>query len=158
VNNHHPVRSQQFALDIVELGPLGYRATGLMPRDLASYAIYGRAVLSPCDGTVLEAVGSLPDLPIGERDSSQPAGNHVVIRCHGVRVELAHLQRASVRVTAGDAVRAGTPLGLVGNSGNTSEPHLHVHADTDGGEGVPMTFDGRFLIRNDRWLQAEDPR
>jgi hypothetical protein len=73
-------------------------------------------------------------------------------------VELAHLQRRSVRVAAGDPVTAGTPLGLVGNSGNTSEPHLHVHAETDAGEGVPMTFEGRFLIRNDRWSQADDRR
>ncbi|TMZ49982.1 M23 family metallopeptidase, partial [Klebsiella pneumoniae] len=47
----------------------------------------------------------------------------------------------------GDVVREGQLLGTVGNSGNTSEPHLHIHAEKDG-EGVPIRFGGRFLVRN----------
>jgi murein DD-endopeptidase MepM/ murein hydrolase activator NlpD len=57
------------------------------------------------------------------------------------------MQQGSVAVAEGDVVREGQLLGTVGNSGNTSEPHLHIHAEKDG-EGVPIRFGGRFLVRN----------
>lgn len=57
------------------------------------------------------------------------------------------MMRESVAVDSGHAVAGGAPIGRVGNSGNTTEPHLHIHA-TRGGHGVPVTFDGRFLVRN----------
>ena len=53
----------------------------------------------------------------------------------------------SVVVAQGDKVTTGQILGKVGNSGNTSEPHLHIHAEKDG-KGVPITFNDRFLVRN----------
>ena len=72
------------------------------------------------------------------------------------RRALAHMKQFSVLVSAGDTVTAGEPLGRVGNSGNTSEPHLHIHAERGGeagrllnGEAVPMTFDGQYLVRGD---------
>lgn len=51
-------------------------------------------------------------------------GVMVMIECDGVDILLAHLQRGSVSVNAGDSVIVGDFLGLVGNSGNTTEPHL----------------------------------
>jgi murein DD-endopeptidase MepM/ murein hydrolase activator NlpD len=55
----------------------------------------------------------------------------------------------SVSVAPGDRLAPGDPIARVGNSGNTTEPHLHVHAFDQGtGEGVPMTFDGREPVRN----------
>lgn len=47
----------------------------------------------------------------------------------------------------GENLQKGQKIGLVGNSGNTTEPHLHMHAEKDG-VGVPIQFDGRFLVRN----------
>lgn len=67
---------------------------------------------------------------------------------------LAHMMEGSIAVTEGQTVDEGQPLGRLGNSGNTSEPHLHIHAWRTGsgsmleGEGVPIRFDGRFLVRN----------
>jgi hypothetical protein len=156
LNAHQVVPSQRFAVDIVALSAGGWRARGLRPLELPDYYIWGAVVHSPCDGMVVHVVDGLPDLPIGERDGDRQAGNHVVIRKQGaeVLVLLAHLQQGSVRVAEGDQVRAGDPIGRVGNSGNTSEPHLHVHALRGGldalrGTSVPMRFDGRFLVRND---------
>ncbi|MGN7942219.1 M23 family metallopeptidase [Virgibacillus sp. 6R] len=57
------------------------------------------------------------------------------------------MKKRSILVEAGDAVKRGQPIGLVGNSGNTTEPHLHIHAEKDG-KGVPIRFDGKFLVRN----------
>jgi murein DD-endopeptidase MepM/ murein hydrolase activator NlpD len=67
------------------------------------------------------------------------------------------LSPGSVQVRAEDAVATGDWLGCVGNSGNTGEPHLHVHAQRPGpvgaplgGDPLPILFDGRFPVRRDR--------
>lgn len=66
---------------------------------------------------------------------------------HNAHIYLAHMQKGSVKLTSGDRVEVGETIGKVGNSGNTTEPHLHIHAEIDG-EGVPILFDGKFLVRN----------
>jgi murein DD-endopeptidase MepM/ murein hydrolase activator NlpD len=91
----------------------------------------------------------LADLTPPQRDRENVRGNHVVITCGEVDVEIAHLRNGSVAVRAGDAVSSGQRIGAVGNSGNTTEPHLHIHAVyRDTGEAAPITLDGRFLVRN----------
>lgn len=154
LNYHNPYPPQRYALDITALNAAGLRAAGLYPSELDRYAIFGKTVTSPCDGEVTAAVDGYPDLNPPAADPDNPPGNHVIIHCHGVNVVLAHLQQHSVAVAAGDRVVVGQMLGNVGNSGNTSEPHLHLHAvraaekDAHNGEGVPIRFNGRFLVRN----------
>mgnify|MGYP000417146968 CR=1 FL=1 len=70
---------------------------------------------------------------------------------------LGHLQPGSVRVHAGADVAVGEWIGSVGNSGNTGEPHLHIHAQGRGtieaplgGDPRPIQFNGRFPVRGDR--------
>lgn len=158
INAHARVPAQAHALDIVGLNGWGSRAAGLgeVP-ELTAYAIFGQPVVAPCAGPVLQAVDGLEDLPIGQYDRDNLAGNHVVLSCGGAELWLAHLRQGSVRVRAGDRVTAGMPLGEVGNSGNTSEPHLHLHAERGGelqrlndGEGVPLLIEGRYLVRGNR--------
>ena len=74
------------------------------------------------------------------------AGNHVVLDLGKGRFALyAHFQPKSLRVKVGDRVRRGQVLGLIGNSGNSTEPHLHFHVSDGpsplGSEGVPYVFD-----------------
>lgn len=57
------------------------------------------------------------------------------------------MKKGSIVVAEGEEVKTGQLLGKVGNSGNTSEPHLHIHAEKDG-KGIPITFNDRFLVRN----------
>jgi hypothetical protein len=155
--NYHRIssRSQRFALDIVKLRRWGTRAAGIYPRHLGAYGVFGEVVYSPCSGLVTSTVNDLPDLTPGEMDRENAAGNCVVICMDGsdVSVLLAHLSRGSVLVSPGDHVLAGQSLAKVGNSGNTSEPHLHIHAQraVEGPtwEGLPMRFRGRWLVRND---------
>jgi hypothetical protein len=147
-------RSQQFALDIVELNTLGARARGIYPRKLERYAVFGQPVLSPCEGTIVAAQDGFPDLPPGERDPENPAGNHVIISCRNADILLAHLRNGSVVVKDDVAVKAGDLLGRVGNSGNTTEPHLHIHAVEGGspsvfeGDAVPIVFRRQLPTRN----------
>jgi len=87
------------------------------------------------------------------------AGNFVMLRgdAGDIHVLLAHMRSGSVRVHPGDYVTSEKQLGDVGNSGNSDEPHLHIHAQRPGkiwdvfsGDPLTITFDGRYLVRNDR--------
>ena len=147
--NMHAVHpAQRFAVDAARLNSAGMRARGFYPDDLRRYAVFGAEVVSPCAGTVTASVDGLPDNAPGVMDAKNLAGNHVILRCGTASVTLAHLQRGSVTVRPGASVAAGTLLGRVGNSGNTTEPHLHIHAERNGA-GVPVRFDGEWLVRND---------
>jgi len=156
LNAHYVHPSQKYAIDVVRLSASGTRAHGLCPPTPDSYAIWEAEVVSPCDGRVLEAVDGLPDLFPPVRDPSHPAGNHLVLESDRTTVYLAHLRQGSICVRVGDRVRAGQMLGRVGNSGNSTEPHLHLHAEEgpysgtfSGRAGLAIRFDGRFLVRND---------
>lgn len=149
LNHHAGHRQQRHAVDIVALNPLGFRASGLLPEQFDAYAIHGAAVTSPCEGRVIEVRDGLPDRLPGDMDPGNPAGNHVLLGCGDVHVLLAHLTKGSIGVAAGDTLAAGDAIGRVGNSGNTTEPHLHVHAfDPRTGDGVPIRFDDRTPVRN----------
>ncbi|MGB3634676.1 MAG: peptidoglycan DD-metalloendopeptidase family protein, partial [Rubrobacteraceae bacterium] len=145
------------ALDIVKLNLVGTRASGVYPSNPERYSAFEEEIVSPCAGEVIETKDGQPDHRGSGTDRKNPAGNHIVVRCQNtdpaVDVALAHMTRGSVVVEKDEEVEEGTVLGKVGNSGNTSEPHLHVHAVRTGsgkileGEGVPVEFNGRFLVR-----------
>lgn len=152
-----PYRGQSYGVDLVRVNALGLRASGLLPDDPTAYVIFGDPVLAPCAGRVVVAHDGLPDLPPPTVDRAHLAGNHIVLACGRAWVVLGHLRNGSVQVRGGDEVHEGQHLGQVGNSGNTSEPHLHIHAQRPGTDAVPLggeplaiTFDGRFVTRNDR--------
>ena len=140
---------EEYAVDIVKLNRAGNRAAGVYPQGLNSYAIYGETIYSPCAGEIIELVDGVPDNPIG--DVGRHPSNHLVIRCKGVKVTLAHMTGGSFSVRDGQVVREGQPLARVGNAGHASEPHLHVDAVRDSGdvtEPVPISFDGKVLSTN----------
>ena len=154
-------RGQSYGVDIVKLDAFGLRARGVLPADPKAYGIYGARVLAPCAGLVVLAVDGLPDMRVPEVDRDHLAGNHVMLRCvdpnTNADVLLGHLRPGSVRVRAGASVAVGDWLGSAGNSGNTGEPHLHVHAQRPGpagaplgGDPLPVLFGGRFPVRGDR--------
>jgi hypothetical protein len=150
-------RGQSYGLDLVRIDHLGRRAGGLLPSDPRAYAIFDDPVFAPCTGKVIAAQDGLEDMRPPAVDRAHMAGNHAIIECGGAWVVLGHLRKASVLVHAGQTVEAGQRIGHVGNSGNSGEPHLHIHAQrpgpTDallGGAPVPIRLSGRDLVRNDR--------
>ncbi len=161
VNHHALAGAQRHALDFVAVDTWGFRASSPMPEALSDYRIFGRRVLAPCDGTIVDVREDLADLPPPTSDRNHPAGNHVLLHCPGagITLVLAHLQQESVGVEVGQTVATGEALGQVGNTGNTSEPHLHIHAVAGKVEAVEeairtatpvaVTFEGRALLRND---------
>jgi len=132
INHHAASRQQRFALDIVK----------------ANGDIAGVPVLSPCSGTIVAANDDMPDEGSMQARGAQAFGNYVTVEHEsGVLVVLAHLKSGTVCVRRGERVSAGQVVGCAGNSGRSTEPHLHVHAERNG-DAVPLRFDGRWLVRN----------
>lgn len=146
VNQHMAVEAQAFGIDFAKVGGAGQRQLAAdTPTRVEDFFSWGEPVLAPADGTVVSAVNDRPDNPLGTKDEAQPAGNHVVIELsEGRYVFLAHMQRGSVVVKAGDTVRRGQRLGLCGNSGNSDFPHIHLHVqdtpELNQGRGLNSVF------------------
>jgi murein DD-endopeptidase MepM/ murein hydrolase activator NlpD len=144
VNYHAKTASERWAYDLTVAGD---RRPG-DGRELSDYAAFGLPVLAPADGVVVHAVDGWPDGAIGFRlVERNPCGNTLVLEvAPGEFLFLCHLQEGSIAVAPGDRVEAGQPLARVGNSGRSTEPHVHVHLQTtasgDLGEGIPMYFHG----------------
>jgi hypothetical protein len=145
VNYHAAYPDQRWAYDLV----VDPSFTG--SERLEDYGCWGVPVLAPAAGRVVKAQDGLPDERPGSVSNNllTPSGNHVVIELPtGTYLEIAHLQRGSVSVKHEDRVEEGQIIGRCGNSGNTSEPHIHIHhqrqhPDFGKGiliEGLPLYF------------------
>lgn len=137
LNHHLAVPEQRGAVDLVRVGGTGSHRGDR--RALGSYRAYDAEVFAPCGGRVAAAVDGLPDQTPGVLRYGPLYGNHVTLDTGTETVVLAHLRPGSVAVAVGDRVRAGQLLGRVGNSGNSSEPHLHLHAEREG-LGLDLVF------------------
>lgn len=142
--------SQRYAIDWVRLYPEGKTYKG-DEKDNKNYRAYGAEIHSSTDGVVSSIKDGIPQNTPGENSRAVPitletiGGNHVIVDIgNGLYAFYAHLQLGSLRVKVGDKVRRGDILGLVGNSGNSSEPHLHFQicdANSElASEGVPFAF------------------
>lgn len=143
------LRAHRWALDLVVVGVDGRTHAGDGSR-LEHYHAYGRAVLAPADGQVVEVVGGVRDAPwvgTGWLDWRAPeiGGNSITIRhADGEFSHLAHLAPGSIGVRAGEWVRRGQPIARCGNSGHSTEPHLRFqlqdHPDCYQAVGLPALF------------------
>jgi len=142
--------SQRYAIDWIRLDDHGHYLHG-DPTDVHSYTGYGDPILAVADGTVVDTLNDMenakpPNSPDPSTITLQNAlGNHVVLDIGGYFAFYAHMQKGSVAVKPGDRVKRGEVLGKVGNSGNTSSPHLHFHIMSGpavfGSDGLPYAID-----------------
>ena len=146
---HYQATSASFALDIIKLNRFGNRASHFYPRQLNQYNIFNEKILSPCSGTVIEAVDNQIDNKPKRVNTRHPAGNHLILLCNNVKVFLAHLKQNSIRVTPGTHVSTGQVLASAGNSGFTDEPHLHIQANQLDNTPVVILFNNRSYSIND---------
>ena len=144
VNYHVFLPDQRWAYDLlVTRDGRSFEGSG---GGLDDYYAYGLPVRAPAPGVVFAASDGAPDVAIGEpRWGLAGLGNHVGLEvAPDEYLFIAHLQPGSVAVAVGDRVRAGQVLGRVGNSGNSSEPHVHLHLQDSQrvyfGEGIPFYF------------------
>jgi murein DD-endopeptidase len=146
----HAAIAQRFAIDWVQLRDDGMTFHG-DAKDNKNYRAYGNEAYAVADGIVTETKDGIPENVPGIDSRAVPitletvGGNHVIIDIGGGRFAFyAHLQPGSLRVKVGDKVRRGQVVGLVGNSGNSTEPHLHFHIENAssplGAEGLPYSL------------------
>jgi murein DD-endopeptidase MepM/ murein hydrolase activator NlpD len=152
LNHHHNAPAQRFAFDIVAVDDSGRTHRGDVTKN-ENYFCFGREIYAPADGMVVEAIDGVRDNTPGSMNTYCLVGNCVVIehRTNEFSV-LAHFQRGSVAVKAGDRVQRGQLLGKCGNSGNSSEPHLHYHLQDSAifqdAFGIKCMFDKVPLVRD----------
>jgi hypothetical protein len=142
--------AQRFAIDWVRVDDSGETHHG-DPVDNKNYYAFGAEALAVADGVVTEILDGVPLNVPGASSRAVPitlenvGGNHVVVDIGGGHYAFyAHLQPGSLRVKLGDKVRRGQVVGLVGNTGNSTEPHLHFHIANAtsplGSEGLPYAL------------------
>jgi hypothetical protein len=139
---------ERFAIDFVQLDSAGRLYTGASDA-LSSYAFFGVPVYAAADGVVVGVMDGLPEQVPGsitpDINARTAGGNYVVTDLGNGRFAFyAHLQPGGLRVQVGEAVTRGQVLGLLGNTGNSTAPHLHFHV-MDGpiplaSNGLPFVF------------------
>jgi len=142
---HKRFLSEAYAYDFLQIGANGksYQREGSRNAD---YYAFGKKVLAAKEGTVVFVRTDITDNDPGDPNLNTPGGNVVVID-HGNNQfgYYAHLRARSVSVKVGSMVKPGDPIGEVGNSGDSVEPHLHFHAmngrDPDQADGIPLVFE-----------------
>ena len=151
---HYSYRGAVYAIDIVKLNEYGNRANSIFSKNLEDYEIYGDTIFSPCAGKVIGVKNDNFDNPPGIRKRGPTNLNAVIVETDSCYVFLGHNKKASAMVKEGDVVRLGQPLALVGNSGFSLEPHLHIQVHKKSGTGLPwyrepqlfIEFDGRAYL------------
>jgi hypothetical protein len=160
--NHHTVASdQRFAYDfLIKKEGVSFRNRGSKNED---YYCYSKRILAPGDGIVIDVINDIRENRLGEMPNS--SGNRVIIdHLNGEYSILAHFKYGSIVVKVGNHIKSGQYLGLCGNSGRSSEPHLHYHLQNTPtmfqGEGLPALFlhyraDGKAIERGEPvWKQT----
>ncbi len=174
-SDHRWMTCEEFALDLGQVDREGATHGGDGTR-LEDYYCFGREAMAAADGEVVAARDDLPDetsflrrpsesqdeylersaafqAELVKKDVYLALGNYVVIRHPGDEYSCyAHLKSKSVRVRKGDAVRQGQVIGKVGQSGNSTEPHLHFQVN-DGPDPLysrskPVKFSNLRLFEN----------
>lgn len=143
--------AQRFAIDWMLLDGAGRLVHG-DPSDVHSYPDYGADVMAVADGTVVDTLDTLDNQVPGRLPDPRTInihnvdGNHIVLDLgNGFFAFYAHLQKDSVLVKPGQRVKRGQVLAKLGNTGNTSGPHLHFHIMDSpsvlGSNGLPYVID-----------------
>ncbi len=157
--------SQRFAIDWVQLNADGKTYQGDSENN-KNYRAYGAEIIAVADGVVTQTKDGIPQNipnkpPVVPITLETIGGNHVITEIgNGLYAFYAHLQPGSLRVKVGDKVHRGQVLGLLGNSGNSSEPHLHFHICNANSElaceGLPYAF-GTYELqgKGDKWKASD---
>lgn len=145
LNYHVESQAQKNAFDIVITDSSGksYKTDGQTNED---YYAFDKEIFAPCDGEIVLAVDGVKDNKPGVLNPIYVPGNSVIIKTANKEyLFFAHFKNHSVTVKEGQKIKQGQLLGLCGNTGNSSEPHLHFHIqnveDMNVATGVKCYFD-----------------
>jgi len=126
-NYHVDHKAQKHAFDILMVDENGNTHKGQGSKN-EDYYVFGKELIAPCNAEVVMVVDGIPDNEPGDMNTNYVPGNTVVLKAaENEYLFFAHFKKGSIEVKEGDKVNQGDLLGLCGNSGNSSEPHLHFH-------------------------------
>lgn len=158
---------ERYAVDWVKVGPDGNSFRG-DPKDNRNYYCYRSEIHAVAGGRIVSTLDGIPEnVPNSPTMAvtitlANIAGNSVIEDLGDGRYALyAHMIPGTVRVKPGDHVKDGQVLGLLGNSGNSTEPHLHFQISDSpealGGEGLPFLLN-KFIRREYHMeMKGENP-
>ena len=167
LNHHVASEAEKNAFDMVIRNEKGnsFRTDGLANKD---YYAFGQELISPSDGVIVSVIDGIKDNNPGELNPAYIPGNSVIIRtANNEYLFFAHFKQNSIQVKEGQNIKRGEILGLCGNSGNSSEPHIHFHnvVDINLATGVKCYFEKIILngelitdyspIKNDKIKSGE---
>lgn len=142
-HNHHQNMRGAFDFVIRDAKGKSYRTDGKTNED---YYAFGKEIIAPCDAEVVKVIRGVKDNEWPERNKFKAHGNAVILKTPGEEyLFFAHLKENSIVVNEGERVTQGQKLGQCGNSGYSSEPHLHFNlqniSDLFDPTGAPCFFD-----------------
>ncbi len=145
LNHHIENEAQKNAFDILITNEKGisYKTEGKTNED---YYVFEKEIIAPCEGEVVLVVDGIKDNVPGMFNPMYIPGNSVIIKTQNNEyLFFAHFKQHSIVVKQGQKIAQGQLLGLCGNSGNSSEPHLHFHIqnveDINSATGAKCYFD-----------------
>ena len=155
--NYHVVdQAQKNAFDLLITDEKGnsYKTIGQTNDD---YYVFGKEIIAPAAGEVVLVVEGIKDNTPGEMNPIYVPGNTVIIKtANDEYLFFAHFKQHSIKVKQGQQVKQGELLGFCGNSGNSSEPHLHFQIQNvenmNKATGVKSYFDNILVngeLKND---------
>lgn len=127
LNYHVQNKAQKNAFDIIIMDNAGksYKTNGNTNED---YYAFGKEILAPCDAKVVSVINGVKDNKPGQMNRTNITGNTVILKTvNNEYLLFAHFKYGSIKVKEGQTVKQRQVLGLCGNTGNSSEPHLHFH-------------------------------
>lgn len=124
INYHYVFESQRYAYDLVIMK--NGNSFENSPDHNDNYHAFNKEITAPASGKVIKIVNHIKDNIPGKMNRLRPAGNYIVIQhAENEYSFIAHFKRKSITVKKGDSVVCGDVIGQCGNSGNSSEPHIH---------------------------------
>ncbi len=145
LNYHVENEAQKNAFDIVITDKAGktFKTDGKTNDD---YYAFGKELIAPCNAEVVIVVDGVKDNVPGELNPIYAPGNTVILKTNNNEyLFFAHFKQNSIVVKQGQKIKQGELLGLCGNSGNSSEAHLHFHIqnveDMNKATGVKCYFE-----------------
>lgn len=157
-NYHASLVDQRFAIKVVQFeNGSTFMGNGTQNED---YYCFGNTLFAPESGQIVEMENLVAENIPGETNKNQLFGNYVIIDHGNAEYSvLAHFMKNSIIVNVGDLVTKGEVIGLTGNSGNSTEPHLHYHLQNKPsigqGNGFPAQF--RNYYANDVFISVGEP-
>ncbi len=156
--HHFLSRSERYAFDAyIEKKGKSFSGNGKKNED---YYCFGVPLFAPSDGKVVHVVNNIKDNEPGQLNSEQAGGNHVIIdHLNGEFSYIAHFKKNSIVVKVGDNLTKGQVIGRTGNSGNSTEPHLHYHLQNQSDENDAISLPAQFknYFADDKFIERGEP-